>query len=67
MHNDSTSAGNFVLVELSTDSEGMPPERDRYVESRAHALLLAEGWILCDEGRGDWTAEPPSAQQWAET
>lgn len=33
------------------------------IDAIARDALLREGWIVCDEGEGDWSAEPPAV--WA--
>lgn len=40
-----------------------PAELER-IDSRARDKLLSEGWIICDEGREDWSAIPPAFQEW---
>jgi hypothetical protein len=45
------------------------PERKRATpetDERARAYLIRHGWIVCDEGDGNWTAQPPQEQEWFE-
>jgi hypothetical protein len=29
-------------------------------------LLLTEGWIICEDAPGEWSAQPPAMQEWAD-
>jgi hypothetical protein len=33
-------------------------------ENAAQRALLNEGWILCFEPDGSWSAQPPAQQEW---